>query len=386
MGKRFAFLKNIDYKRCAAVVITACGVVLALYVAFTRLLGILLPFLIAYGLAVLLRPATRRLSGWLHCPPRVMGPVLMLLSLCSLGALLIYGGRQLGIEASELLSRLSEHPELLQNAADRINRYLEHTIGALPFGRAAVAPVEAGESYLGGMISGATGRMMNALPEWIGGIASALPQFFLFTVVMLIAAFYFSIDPGIGVRAVDALLPPRARAVFARFRRVTASALSVYVRSYLSLMVLTFLLLLCGFLVLRVRYALLVAFLFAVIDLLPVIGVGALLTPWGIFCLLSGNVRLGAGLLILYAVIAVVRQFAEPRMIGDGFGLHPLLVLLAMYAGARLLGLAGMILGPLFAVLLLGMLRADEREEKENAPAAAADAKETKTPPSRDGV
>ena len=40
----------------------------------------------------------------------------------------------------------------------------------------------------------------------------------------------------------------------------------------------------------------------------------------------------------------------------------------------------------LFAVLLLGMLRADEREEKENAPAAAADAKETKTPPSRDGV
>ena len=65
--------------------------------------------------------------------------------------------------------------------------------------------------------------------------------------------------------------------------------------------------------------------------------------------LLMGEVKLGIGLLVLYAVTSVVRHILEPKLIGEGLGLHPLLSLGAMYAGLRLFGVWGMILAPLVA-------------------------------------
>ena len=66
-----------------------------------------------------------------------------------------------------------------------------------------------------------------------------------------------------------------------------------------------------------------------------------------IICLLLGQVRLGIGLLILYGATTLIRQVLEPKLIGDGLGLHPLVSLLSMYAGLRLFGVWGMILAPL---------------------------------------
>ena len=58
------------------------------------------------------------------------------------------------------------------------------------------------------------------------------------------------------------------------------------------------------------------------------------------------------GLLILYAVISVLRQILEPRIVGAGIGMHPLLALASMYVGLRLFGFFGMLLVPLVAVIV----------------------------------
>ena len=58
------------------------------------------------------------------------------------------------------------------------------------------------------------------------------------------------------------------------------------------------------------------AVLIAAVDLLPVLGVGTVLIPWGIFALLAGNTGRGAGLLVLYGVMSVIRQIAEPHLLG----------------------------------------------------------------------
>ena len=95
--------------------------------------------------------------------------------------------------------------------------------------------------------------------------------------------------------------------------------------------------------------ALILAILIAVVDFLPLLGTGIILIPWAVVSLLLGEVRLGIGLLVLYAVSSVLRQIFEPKLIGDGLGLHPLLSLAAMYGGLRLFGVWGMILAPLAA-------------------------------------
>ena len=104
-----------------------------------------------------------------------------------------------------------------------------------------------------------------------------------------------------------------------------------------------------GLALLRVPYAFIFALLIALVDFLPLLGTGIILIPWAVVSLLLGEVRLGIGLLALYVFSSVVRQILEPKLIGGGLGLHPLLSLAAMYAGLKLFGVWGMVLAPLVA-------------------------------------
>ena len=116
-------------------------------------------------------------------------------------------------------------------------------------------------------------------------------------------------------------------------------------------MLITFSILLIGFLILKIPYALLLALLSAIVDMLPVLGVGTVLIPWAAVLLLQKNYYLGFALLILYAVCVLVRQVAEPKLIGKSLGLHPVLTLFATYVGFELFGVIGMLLAPFLALL-----------------------------------
>mgnify|MGYP002576778305 FL=1 len=106
-----------------------------------------------------------------------------------------------------------------------------------------------------------------------------------------------------------------------------------------------------GFLLLRVELSLLLAGLVALVDALPVFGTGTVLLPWAVLALLGGDVRMSVGLLVLYSVISLVRSLLEPRLVGARVGLPPLAALVCMYVGFQALGVLGMLLAPLAAVL-----------------------------------
>ena len=84
------------------------------------------------------------------------------------------------------------------------------------------------------------------------------------------------------------------------------------------------------------------AAIISVLDILPVLGVGTVLIPWGISALITGKLLLGFGILLIYLVITVVRNIVEPRLVGTNLGLHPLATLMAMICGVRLFGAIGM--------------------------------------------
>ena len=58
---------------------------------------------------------------------------------------------------------------------------------------------------------------------------------------------------------------------------------------------------------------------------------------------LRGQTKTGVGLVVLYGAAALSRQTLEPRLVGKQVGLNPVLTLLALYTGYRLLGVGGMI-------------------------------------------
>jgi len=115
--------------------------------------------------------------------------------------------------------------------------------------------------------------------------------------------------------------------------------------------------LLIGFSLMRLKYVVVLAVIIAFIDILPVFGVGTVLLPWGLTCLVMQDYRLGISILAMYAICFTVRQLVEPKILSSQIGLHPLLTLLSMYAGLQVFGILGMILFPLSLIILINMYK-----------------------------
>ena len=90
----------------------------------------------------------------------------------------------------------------------------------------------------------------------------------------------------------------------------------------------------------------------AVFDILPVAGSGGILIPWALVSLVTGNIGQCIGLLILYAVITVIRQYIEPKIVGNSLGVHPLVTLAGLYFGLKLFGFMGMFIVPICVMTL----------------------------------
>ena len=130
------------------------------------------------------------------------------------------------------------------------------------------------------------------------------------------------------------------------------NAVGGYFKAQFKIMGVVFLILLVGFAVLGIRFAVLIAFLTAFLDFLPFLGTGTVLLPWALFQFLAHDYRMTVGLLVIYAVSQTVRQLIQPKIVGDTVGLSPLATLIWIYIGYKLYGVVGMIVAVPVGVLV----------------------------------
>ena len=87
------------------------------------------------------------------------------------------------------------------------------------------------------------------------------------------------------------------------------------------------------------------------VDALPILGSGAIMVPWSIISFINGDISLSIAVFILFLIITITRQFLEPRIVGGQIGIHPLFTLIAMYAGFKIIGIIGLIIGPIVLII-----------------------------------
>ncbi len=196
-------------------------------------------------------------------------------------------------------------------------------------------------------------KMMEKTPEWIGKVASFVPRFFISLFIFLICTYYFSCDGERFSNFFAKKISPEKLDRFHQTKSLFLRALAQYGKAYLLLFLLTFSELFLGLALIRVPGAAGKAFFIAFVDILPVLGCGTVLIPWALFCLLSKNTGLGLGILILYLIVLVIRQIAEPKIVGSSIGLHPVLSLVLVLGGLYFFGFFGMLIFPLLAVCIL---------------------------------
>ena len=344
---------RLDVRRLAAWLIFVGLLALLGYFLLRYLLPISMPFFLAWGLAILLRPLNVRISQRLHLPYRAVCAMTVLAALLGTAALLFLVVSRLVREMREAILALSGgEVEVLA----RLEALLSGGEGGLFSGA---------DAFLANLVDRLADGLISALPPLVGNIVLSIPSIVLFLLVSVIAAFYFATDLTRIHAAVRTCLPARLAARLSAWRRGAMHYGLSYLRSYLILTGAIFLTVLVGLTLLRVRYALLLSAVLAAVDILPVIGVGAVLLPWGVLAIAFGDTRLGIGLLLLFGTVEILRQVLEPRLLGTALGVHPLLSLLALYLGTEVFGVVGLLLAPVLAVAMkLAYLRISAKKTK----------------------
>ena len=192
---------------------------------------------------------------------------------------------------------------------------------------------------------------LSGVGKALAGIGKATPKAFLGAVVFIISTAHLSVDGDRIVSEVRKIIPKNYLPILDRLRGRLVGGLRQYIKAYAILFLMTFCELLAGLLILRAPYPFLVSLMVAAVDILPVVGAGAVLLPWAAISLLVGNSSFGLGLFVLYGITVVVRQIAEPHIVGEKMGIHPAVSLLLMFIGFCFFGPVGAVLSP-FAVLL----------------------------------
>lgn len=310
------------------------------------------PFIAAFLLARLLEPAVKLLCrrGWKReFASGTCTLALLALLIFGLGALLSRGVREISALSLELPEILSSAMGMLGALRSSAGDYL----AALPpeltgwLDRAAAGLMEA--------FAGIPARVSTRLLDGLSLAAAKMPSILLFTATCGIGVYFISAAyPGIQTY-LDTHLPEvwqRRRLVLNTNVRFTVGR---YVRAQLILMLITFFELLLGLVLLRIEGALILSAVIAFLDALPILGAGAVLLPWALFLLLSGDIATALGLFILWGVVSLMRSCIQAKLLGDQLGLPPLVTLMAIYVGWCAAGVWGMVLFPMLALVLKQM-------------------------------
>lgn len=164
--------------------------------------------------------------------------------------------------------------------------------------------------------------------------------------------FFFTFDYQKIVNFILKQFPEKSQFMIINIKNSSINALLKLLKAYAILLSVTFIELLIGLTILKVENAFTISVIIALVDILPVLGTGSILTPWMIISLINGNINLAIGLLILYIIITVVRQILEPKVVGHQIGLYPLITLMCMFVGAQLFGIAGLFGFPIAATII----------------------------------
>lgn len=341
-------LKN-NQKRILLFIIVVVSVVAGVFISF-RLAFFLLPFLIAFALSSLMEPIIKFFTNKLHISRKIVAPVALLLLLAIVILLTVLAVLRL---VDEIRNLITVAPGFLSNLYAQIIDLMNKGSEYIEW-----LPTEITDN-LGSVISNLSSTITNFGKTIVKGAfitAISLPEAIIFTIITILATFFMLKDRHKIASALRHQLPENWIIRLLSIKKDLFSAIFGYLRAAMILMVITFTEVLIGLSIIGVEYSLLLAVMIAVIDALPVLGAGGILIPWSLYSFVTGDIRMGVSILILYVVVLVIRQTVEPKVVGQQIGVYPLLTLAAMYTGLKLIGFAGLIIGPITFLLIRNIL------------------------------
>lgn len=325
-------------------------VLLLIYFFIKYALVWFLPFVIGFGIAFILKPLIRKISNKYSLNSKLVAGVIVTLFYLTIGVVLTVAIIKISVGLKELFMGLpslylNKMEPAIYELIDKIEKSSKNLDPALVEGITDIS-MSFAKSIVSTLTNMSTG---------FGKVVSSVPSIFIIFIFSIISSYFIAMDYNLITTFITKQFPKKVSSTMLEVKNQVVGTVFKLIKSYTILISMTFVELSIGFLILKVDNALQLAFLIAIVDILPILGTGGILVPWAIISLIKGDLFLGIGIAILYVVTLIVRNIVEPKLVGKQIGLHPLIMLICMYIGIKLFGFLGIFILPLLLIILMNV-------------------------------
>ena len=358
--KRRALLINVAYFAL---------IIAAFYFVLKYFMGLIAPFVVAFIFAAVLQRPVNFINKKTHIARGPLSTVCVLLLLAAVCMLMFLIGNRLFIRIRGFYDYVSLRFQNLPQFFEDAKMWSISAISFLPASLRESAADNIAIFFDDLIDNGLENFSLRGIGiDWssvlsfgagtIKDTVVQIPSVVISVVISIVACVFITIDYTKIKSFVVAQFPETHRIKLHDANALAASTLKKMLKAYSLIVLITMTELSIGLYILKFAkiyssdYIIFIALIIAIIDIIPVLGTGTVLIPWALYSFITGSVSMGVGLIIIYAVILVIRQIIEPKLVAGQVGLSPIVTIIAMYIGTKILGVLGFFILPFIVILI----------------------------------
>lgn len=325
-------------------------IIVGIYIG-TKMAVFYMPFLIAFVISLMIEPAIKYLMNKTKITRRMSAIIIFIIVFSIIIGCVTWG----------IISLISESTNLLQTLniyIDKVYTQMHDAIGRMNITRISISSniLNLAQDASRDILLKVSSWLTDFLTKLISAITS-IPTIAIYAVITILSVYFICTDRIYILDFLEHHMPPRwIQKIGIHIKEIT-KRLGGYLKAEATLILVSFVISLIGlyifkFLGMNVKYPLLIALAIGFVDALPILGSGTVMVPWAIISALNGDLKLGIAIIVLWIIMSLVRQFIEPRVVSGRIGIHPIFTLIAMYTGFKVIGVMGMLIGPIVLIIL----------------------------------
>ena len=325
-------------------------IVISIYLSI-KLAVFYMPFLIAFIISLIIEPAIKYLMRKTKMSRRMCSIIIFVVVLSIIIGSVTWGVFALISESTNLLQTMNIY-------VDKAYTQIQETIGKMNITKISIS------NNVLDIAQNTSKEILLKLSNWLTSfltklieIITSMPVVAIYTVITILSLYFICTDRIYILDMMEHHMPKKwVQKIGMHLKEITKS-LGGYLKAEAILVIVSFIISLVGlyifkFIGMNVKYPLLFAIGIGFVDALPILGSGSVMVPWAIISAINGDFKLGISIAILWIIMSIIRQFLEPKIVSKKIGIHPIFTLIAMYTGFKIIGVMGMLIGPIALIIL----------------------------------
>lgn len=326
-----------------------------IYVIFKYAINIILPFVIAFIVAMIAKPIITFFVKKLKFPRSIASIITVVLFYGTVGVLFVLLVVQLILAIKDWIVTLPDYyrttlAPFISLQLDNLETWVASLGPAVDDD--LVSSIASLSDNIVTKLGNIIGDAATSFVNWTVSTVTSLPSLFINIIITIISTFFMTLDYPKITAFISLQLSEKRAHTLLKIKEGLGTTLLKYIKSYALIMLMTFAEIFLGLSIIGIKNSVIIAAIIAVFDILPIVGSGMILFPWTVISLIQGNYKVALGVGILWIVVIIVRYIMEPKIVGDEVGLNPVLIFMGMIVGTYFFGGFGLLGLPVALALI----------------------------------